>query len=220
MIKFFNAFTKLTAWPVQKVCFRTKIYYENKNVQSSKIKGPAIIVSNHTSVFDYAVFLFVFFSRTLRYQMAEVLFKKKLLKWFLKNMGGIFVDRQSHDFSFIEQSKKILDKGGIVGVFPEGRIPKNTEQRPLEFKTGVTQLAMMSNAPIIPVYTNGSYFNKKRARVMIGTPISVAELVDPTKDFKTNLEEITLKLREKIIELGEMLNNTVSNEQKGKDKKA
>ena len=55
---------------------------------------------------------------------------------------------------------------------------------------------------------------------MIGTPISVAELVDQTKDFKTNLEEITLKLREKIIELGEMLNNTVSNEQKGKDKKA
>lgn len=220
MIKFFNAFTKLTAWVVQKACFRTKIYYENKKVQSRKIKGSAIIVSNHTSIYDYAVFLFVFFSRTLRYQMAEVLFKKKLLKWFLKNMGGIFVDRNSHDFSFIDESKKILDKGGVVGVFPEGRIPKSTEKRPLEFKTGVTQLAMMSNAPIIPMYTNGSYFNKNRARVIIGTPIFVAELVDQTKDFKTNLEEITLKIREKIVDLGERLDKMVSDEQTRKGKKA
>lgn len=220
MIKFFNAFTKITAWPVQKLCFRTKIYYENKKVQSRKIKGPAIIISNHTSVFDYAVFLFVFFSRTLRYQMAEILFRKKLLKWFLKNMGGIFVDRNSHDFSFIDKSKKILDKGGVVGVFPEGRIPEKSEQKPLEFKTGVTQLAIMSNVPIIPIYTNGSYFNKKRARVMIGTPINVLEWVDETKDFKTNLEEISLKLRKKIICLGEELSKAVANGKKGKSKKA
>lgn len=61
MIRFFNTFTKITAYPVQKACFNTKILYEDKSVQNRRIKGPAIVVSNHTSVYDYAVLLFCFF---------------------------------------------------------------------------------------------------------------------------------------------------------------
>ena len=52
MIGFFNSFTKITGWIVQKICFRTKIYYEDKAVQGRRIKGSAILISNHTSVFD------------------------------------------------------------------------------------------------------------------------------------------------------------------------
>jgi 1-acyl-sn-glycerol-3-phosphate acyltransferase len=61
MIKFFNWFTKITAWLVQKICFRTKVYYENKDEQGRRIRGSAIIMSNHTSIYDYAVFLFIFY---------------------------------------------------------------------------------------------------------------------------------------------------------------
>ena len=202
MIWFFNWFTKLTAWPVQKICFRTKIYYENKAEQSRRIKGPAIVLSNHTSIYDYAVFLFVFFGRTLRYQMAEVLFKKPLLRWFLKGMGGIFVDRNSNDFGFIETSQKILEKGGVVGIFPERRIPEKEEEKPLPFKAGAVQLALMSNTPIIPIYTNGVYFKRQRARVIIGKPIYVSELYNEAEDYKTNLDRITRELRDRIIQLG------------------
>ncbi len=73
----FNAFVRVTAYPVQLPVFRTKIYYENKNSQGRHIKGAAIVISNHTSVWDYAVWMFVFFSRTLRAQMAEVLFQTR-----------------------------------------------------------------------------------------------------------------------------------------------
>ena len=34
MIRFFNTFTKITAYPVQKACFNTKILYEDKSVQN------------------------------------------------------------------------------------------------------------------------------------------------------------------------------------------
>ena len=214
MVRFFNAFVKITGWLVQKLCFRTKIYYEDKKVQSRKIKGPAIIISNHTSVFDYAVFLFVFFSRTLRYQMAEILFKKKLLATFLKCMGGIYVDRSAHDFAFLAKSEQILSKGGIVGVYPEGRIPKEEEEKPLPFQTGVTQLALNSNVPIIPVYTNGCYFQKKRARVVIGKPIYVSDIVDEEKDFKQNMEDITNVLRERVVYLGKILEEELTDEKK------
>ena len=206
LISIFNMFVKITAWPVQWLCFRIKVTYEDKRVQSGRIKGAAIIVSNHTSVFDYAVYLFVFFGRTLRFQMAEVLFKKKILALFLKCMGGIFVDRDAHDLGFIARSQNVLDRGGVVGVFPEGRLPRPGEERPLPFKPGAAFLALSSGAPVIPVYTNGSYFSKKRARVVVGRPLFAEDLVPADMPDKEKIRLVSAALRERIIELGELLN--------------
>ena len=200
-MRIFNFFVKITGFLVQKLCFRTKVFYEDKSVQSRRIKSKAIIVSNHTSVYDYAVMIFVFFGRVLRYQMAEVLFKKKLLGVFLRAMGGIKLDRYSHDAAALSRSADILRKGGVVGVFPEGRLPKENEEAPLPFQSGAVYLSLLENAPILPVYTNGSYFNKKRAKVVIGKPIYASELYDDTLSEKENLISISAKLREKVIEL-------------------
>lgn len=205
MIRFFNFFVKVTGWLVQKIVFRTKIYYEDKKVQSRKIKGAAIIASNHTSVWDYCIFVFVFLFRTLRYQMAEVLFKKKVLGLFLKLMGGIYVNRDTHDFSFIDKSNDLLNKGWVVGCFPESRLPLPNEERPLEFKVSTIYLALQSGVEIIPLYTNGVYFKKARARVMIGTPFNARDYVDDSLSEKENVERITKLLRERITQLGKKL---------------
>ena len=200
MIAIFQWFVRITGWIVQWCAFRTKIFYENKDVQSRRIKGNAIIVSNHTSVYDYAVYLFVFY-RILRYQMAEILYKRKGLKLFLRMMGGIYVNRNTHDLSFLDKSNEILNKGGVVGVFPESRIPKPEEERPLEFKQSVIILALQSKAPIIPAATNGSYFKKQRAKVIIGTPFNAFEYYNEALSEKDNVANITKILRERIIEL-------------------
>lgn len=205
MSKLLTAFVKVTGWPVQLLCFRTKITYRNRSVQSRRIKGAAIVVSNHTSVYDYAVLLFVFFGRILRTQMAEVLFQKKLLARFLKGMGGIYVDRGAHNMGFVQKSLSILEKGGVLCVFPEARLPREGESRPLPFQTSATYIALESGVPIIPVYTNGSYFQKKRARVRIGTPIDARAYWNAEEDEKTNLERITGILRQSVIELGKEL---------------
>lgn len=205
MKRFVQCFVRITAWPVQWFCFRTKIYYEDKKVQSRKIKGKAIIVSNHTSVYDFAVMLFVFPFRFLRYLMAELLFRKKILGKFLKLMGGIKVDRDNYDFSFISKSIDVLDKRGVIGVFPEGRLPTKGESRPLEFKPSAAYIAYLTDAPIIPVYTNGSYFKRKRARVIIGKPIYVCDVIDEKYSEKDNIERINQLIRQKVIELGNEL---------------
>lgn len=205
-IKFVNLFTKVTAWPVQKVLFRTKILYQDKAVQNRKIKGPAIVVSNHTAIWDYAIWLFVFISRTLRFQMAELLFKKPVLGPFLRGLGGILVDRNAYDFSFMDRSMQILEKGGVVGVFPESRIPRPEEQRPLPFKPSAAWLALLSGAPVIPVYTNGVYFNKHRAKVVIGTPFYAADYTDASLSEKENIARVNEVLRARIIELEKVLN--------------
>ena len=205
LIAAFNVFTKITAWPLQFLCFRTKVYYEDKSVQGRHIKGGAIIISNHTSIFDYAVYLFVFLTRTLRFQMAEVLFKKKGLSLLLRALGGVFVDRTGFDFGFVAKSQRIIEKGGVVGIFPESRLPLPDEERPLPFKTSAAYIALTTGAPIVPVVTNGSYFTKKRARVLIGKPVYAEGLTKPGASEKENLQAVSDALREKIIELEKLL---------------
>jgi 1-acyl-sn-glycerol-3-phosphate acyltransferase len=151
------------------------------------------------------VLLFVFFWRTLRTQMAEVLFEKGLLGRFLTCMGGIRVDRNSHNMGFVEQSVRILERDGVLCVFPEARLAREGESRPLPFQTSPFYIALESGAPIIPVYTNGCYFQKKRARVRIGTPIDARSLWHADEDEKTNLERITETVRQTVIELGKEL---------------
>ena len=199
-----NGFAKVTGWPVQFICFRTKVTCEDKAVQSRRIKGPAIIVSNHNSVYDYAVMIFVFITRTLRYQMAEVLFQKKPLGPFLKSMGGIYLDRYGADMSFMTESAMILQKGGVVGIFPEGRIPKPGEEKPLEFLPGAAHLALNTGVKVIPVYLNGSYFCKKRARAVIGKPMDPADFDDPGRTQSENTAAFAAVMRQKVIELKEL----------------
>ncbi|WP_405340891.1 lysophospholipid acyltransferase family protein [Ruminococcus sp.] len=201
-----NWFVKITGWPIQLLCFRKKIYYEDKAAQSRRIKGKAILISNHLSVYDYPLAMFVFFGRTLRFQMSELVMKKPVLGAFLRMLGGICVDRDSHDFGFMAKCEKILDKGGVVGICPEGRLPLKDEPRPLPFKTGSAYLALMTDTPIIPMVTNGSYFNlKERARVIIGTPIIPSQVVDPERSDKENIAALTELMRNKTISLGKKL---------------
>lgn len=201
LIKLFNAFTKITGIIPQFFCFRTKVHYENKAVQGRYIKGGAIIISNHTAVFDYAVYLFVFFFRTLRTVMAEVLFQKQPLGTFLKMMGGIRVDREANEYGYMVKCEKILRDGGVLCVFPEGRLPKPGEERPLPFKPGAAYLALSTGVPVIPVYTNGSYFKKKRAEVMIGTPIYPRDHIQSDKSDKENTEILSAVMRERLLYL-------------------
>lgn len=203
-IRFCNWFTKITAYPVQFFSFRTRVHYEDRKL-FRETKGPVLIVSNHTSVFDYAVYLFVFFRRTIRTVMAELLFEKPVLGVFLRCLGGIRVDRNAHEFGFIEQSVEILKRGGTVLIFPESRLPRATETRPLPFKPSVAVIALHADVPVVPVYTNGSYFSRKRAEVVVGRPVRPAEWIDPALSEKENIERVTEELKRRIVSLGERL---------------
>ena len=218
MSGFMQAFTRITAWPIQAITFRTKVHYEDRHVQKRRIKGKAIIISNHTSVYDFAIMLFTFPFRTLRYLMAEVLFQRKRLARFLRAMGGIMVDRNAHDFAFLDKCNEILNKGGVVGSFPEGRIPRKEEERPLPFTPSTAYLALMSGAPVIPVYTDGCYFKRRRAHVIIGKPIHVSTIARDDLSEKENIEAVNEYFRQRIIELRDELQRQL--EQKNKKKKA
>lgn len=217
MIAFFHWFVKITGYIPQRLVFRTKVYYEDKSRQSRRIKGKAIVVCNHQSIYDFAALLFVFPGRTLRALAAEVLYDgRPLLGTLLKCFGMIRVDRDAMDFSFIDQCSGILNKGGVIEIYPEARLPKPGEERPLPFKPSAVHLALETDTPIIPVYSTGKLFCKERNRIIIGTPLNLRELTDESLTPTRNMENLTKKLRGTVIELQNKLEAQVWEEEKNR----
>lgn len=215
MIALCSWIIKIVNYIPQLIVFRTKVCYQNKAVQNRRIKGSAIIVSNHITIMDFAVMMFVFYSRTLRCLIAELMFNQNfVLTFLLKILGGIKVDRGSHDYSFVSKCCKILNKGGVIEIYPEARIPQEGEVTPLPFKSSAAYIALESGAPIIPVYNEGKYFKLRSNRVIIGTPIDVREYYDNSLSHTENLENISEILRQRVIELKNELERQTNKEQK------
>ena len=212
MISFFHFFVKLTGWFPWVLLTRPVIRFQDRAVQGRRIKGKAIVVANHVTVMDVAALMFLFPFRVIRCVVAEIMFQKNFfMTFFLKALGAFKVERQAYDFSFLGKCKKVLDKGGVVEIFPEARIPEPWEEKPLPFKPSAVYLALESGAPIIPVYTDGRYFEKGRYHVVVGTPIDVRALYDEALDEKENISNITTYLRGKIIELGKQIEEEKEN---------
>ena len=216
-----NWFVKITGFPGEFFFYRKKIYYEDKKVSNRKIKGAALIVSNHTDIYDYPLMMYTFLSRNLHVLVAEITYDKNgFMKWLLKGLGAIRVDRNNHDFAFMSQMTDLLNKGKVCLVYPESRIPTEEEQKTLiEFKPSYIYTALESGAPIIPVYTNGTYGKlkkkrKDRARVIIGKKIYPRDLYDSNKSEKENITFINDYIKNKIVSLRQQLDNIVHGKEK------
>ena len=202
----FHWFVKLTGWIPQRLVFQTRIHYEDRAVQGRHVRSKAIVVSNHHTVMDFAVLMFVFWTRTLRCAVAEIMYQKNMvMTLLLKLLGCIRVERESYDFSFLDRMKRVLDKGGVVELYPESRLAKPGEEKPLPFKPSYVHLALQTQAPIIPVYSNGKLFSKERVQVVIGKPIDVRQLYDNSLSERENIHQINAYVRSKIIALGKQL---------------
>ena len=72
--------------------------------------------------------------------------------------------------------------------------------------TFYVMMALEADVPIIPVYTNGVYGKSKKekkttAKLMIGKPIYLSDLIDREKSEKENIEFINDYVKNRIREL-------------------
>lgn len=193
MYGFFRWLAIISAWPFQILFFKRKTYYENKKESNRFVKGGALIISNHYSVFDYMVNLFLFPGRKLFVVMAEMIFKKgKFFHWAMRCFGGIRSDRDIMGMRFIDESVKVLENGKLVQIYPEAHISKDGTM--LDFKPSYIMIALRANVPIIPVMTDGNYGFFKRVHIIIGKKIYLS-------DYCTSLNPT----REEIIALNDMV---------------
>ena len=159
-----------------------------------------ILVSNHTSLMDFVLYFLVFPRRTIRFPMAEVLFNHgKAMSVLLYALGGIKVDRDGKDFGFVSECLEVLDGGGTLGIFPQGRLP--VDGKPFPFTVSTAFIATNTDAPIIPVYTGGKYGISRRADVVIGAPIHVADHLQPGLSRDEQLQKLTELLEKTVYDL-------------------
>lgn len=197
-VNLFLGFVKLTGIIPALIFFKPKVY--KKAGAKRRLPAPSILVSNHQSLLDFVLYLCVFPFRTVRFLMAEVLFNKgKLFARFLGLIGGIRVDRDAFDFSFVSDCIEVLDNKGILGIFPQGRLPVG--DKPFPFTVSTAFIAKNAHAPIVPVYTDGNYGLFKRASVVIGEPFYITDYLKQGESEEESLKRLTAILEEKVYEL-------------------
>jgi 1-acyl-sn-glycerol-3-phosphate acyltransferase len=190
----------VTLWPIQWIYYRKKVYYEDKKVTSRKIKGPALVVSNHKGLMDFPMAMFLFPFHKLYCLMSELIYNHgKLLAWLTKIVGGVRVDRVNYDFGFMDKSLQLLDKKKLLIVYPEGKVETSDKMYP--FHPSYILIALRSGAPIIPIYTDGKYKFKERCHVVIGKAIYLDDYCTSENPSKEEIDSLNKMIRNKIREL-------------------
>lgn len=198
----------ISGWPIQLIFFKRKVYYQNKKVQGRRIKGGALIISNHYCPADFVTNTFLLFPRMLYVVASEHAFKTPGLKVGMKFFGGIETDRNVHGMSFIHQSAALLKKGRLVQIFPEGHNTPDGQIHP--FYPSYLVLALMGNAPIIPVISDGNYGLTKRLHVLIGEPIDLRDHFPGSKYTQEDLDRVNEVIYQHVLQLRQLLDEKIA----------
>ncbi len=116
--------------------------------------GGVIIAANHLSWTDpFTLGHFVYQAgRIPRFMAKESLFRLPVIGWILHGADQIPVHRGERDgAAALSDAVEALRDGEAVLIYPEGTITRDPDWWPMQAKTGVARLALMSGAPIVPV---------------------------------------------------------------------
>jgi 1-acyl-sn-glycerol-3-phosphate acyltransferase len=184
---------RLIGIPIFYLLFFPKIIGK-KNV---KIKGKAIIVSNHISMWD-PLFITIVFKRQIFYMGKVELFKNIFARLFFKAVKAFPVRRGEGDLPAIRHAFRLLRDGKLFGIFPEGKRIKSGELA--KFEPGTSMIALKTGAPIIPLYIKGSYKFFRRMKLIVGEPVLISDYVGSKTDPAT-VEAATKFLEDKLKDL-------------------
>jgi len=181
----------------------------------ARISGPlpvppshgAVIVCNHRSSID-PCFVELATTRPVHWMVAKEYCDHRSFGWFLRMAEVIPTNRGGIDTAATKAAIRCAQNGGIVGVFPEGRI--NTTGRVLlPGRPGAALIALKGRVPIVPCYVRGSPFSKNLLRPLImpakvelkiGRPIDVSEFYGREGEREV-LEEITRRVLREMARL-------------------
>jgi glycerol-3-phosphate dehydrogenase (NAD(P)+) len=152
-------------WPVRsllQILFHIYLRMSRIGREYIPAEGPVIIAANHRSFLD-PFMIGTMARRPMYYVAKKELFCHPVLTWLLSALGAFPVDRGAGDKDTIETAEAILNRGGIVLMFPEGtRIRPGPLATP---KRGVGRLALETGAPVVPVAIIGTEDVRKGWRI-------------------------------------------------------
>jgi len=141
-----------TLGPLLRICFSWKVE-GRENMPST---GPLILVANHVHILD-PIFLVFSLPRWIVFVAKEELFRSLFLRFWLRWAGSLPLQRDGkvvEKLRILESARKVLDKGLILGMFPEGGRSHDGKLR--KGKPGSAVIASKTDVPLLPVGISGT----------------------------------------------------------------
>ena len=170
--------------------------------------GPFILAANHHNYLD-AVVLGVAVPRPINFLVMPRVFRASPLHPpFHRRLGSISISLERPDPGAIKRALRVLEDGGVVGIFPEG--PFSREGRLVPGQPGAAMIALRAGVPVVPAAISGTYealagrrFYIPRRRplsVRFGQPLHVHE-THRRRASHADREEITRRIMSHIAAL-------------------
>lgn len=148
-------------------------------------EGGVVLASNHSSHLD-PLMMGIFVRRRCWYVARMTLARLPLVGLWMRAIGVIFIDRKSPGREAIGRAIEFLERGEIIGYFPEGT--RSVDGKVRGFHKGLLLLLKKSDASVVPVGIEGSFsaFPKgawlprpRRVTVRYGRSRPAAEVLAP-----------------------------------------
>jgi 1-acyl-sn-glycerol-3-phosphate acyltransferase len=132
-----------------------QIYFSLERTGRKNIprQGPVILAANHRSFLDPFI-VGCLIRRPVYFVAKKELFDRRWMAWVLNRLGAFPIKRGEADEESMATARDVLERGGVLVMFPEGtRIRNGALGEP---KRGVGRLALETGAPVVPIAILGS----------------------------------------------------------------
>jgi 1-acyl-sn-glycerol-3-phosphate acyltransferase len=167
----------------------------------------ALVVCNHRSSID-PLLLQLGTLRIMHWMVAREFVTFPGLAWVFRVVPHIPVGRGGVDTAATKQAIRLAERGGLVGLFPEGRI-NETDRVLLPGRPGAALIALRARVPVVPCFIQGApygghfarpLFTPARVTITLGPPLDLSEFYDRDGD-RAALEEATRRILQAIARL-------------------
>ena len=176
-----------------------KVLFRYQSVNSDLIPGspPYFIIAEHKNYLD-PFFIALTIPHPISYLTTYEVYRSKIIKWFLRNFFSISKKRFKADLASNRCVLEVLNKGGIIGLFPEGERSWTGETQ--NFKPEVMKFLLKKiEIPILPVRIEGNYHSWPRWANAFRRCKIIVEIREPFyPDSGSSADELETRIRNSI----------------------
>jgi 1-acyl-sn-glycerol-3-phosphate acyltransferase len=168
--------------------------------------GPLLIVCNHRSFLD-PFLLTSFLSTPINFVCHRFMGNVPLLREVLQSCGGFPLSNSEWYPDLLQHATNLLDRGKVIGIFPEGAAPMLDTPAPRElctFYRGFAHLALQAKVPNLQILPVAILSQSEQQWPAV--PLSLLHHLDPSEPlFRQNGWHPAVLYQDVAIRLGQPL---------------
>lgn len=170
-----------------------------KKVNIEGLKPPYILIGTHHAFMDFCVTPMAVFPHRANY-ISELEGFEAYGEWLYRQIGCLCKRKFTNDFSLIKNIKYVVDKKGIIVIYPEARYCNMGTNSKLPQSVG--KLAKMLKVPVVVLNMRGNYL---QSPIWNPTPRTVRLEATMTQIFTTeelkqaSVDEVNEKIQQYFV---------------------